>query len=136
MILGLQILTHYFTADHTELLFVTMYNSWDAIDKSEAKTNELVKAAWPDEKVRNAFFTKRQVYYAPNHSDEIYATYSGAKNPPAKFTKPMLYYVRKSHWANPKDGSGKEFNDLRDKYLNAVTYKNDYIKAYYPSVHA
>ncbi len=25
---------------------------------------------------------------------------------------------------------------MRDKYLNAVTYKNDYIKAYYPNVHA
>jgi hypothetical protein len=136
LILGQEVLRHYFTADNTEILLVTMYGSWDAIEKADAKSDELVKAAWPDEKARKAYFDKRQMYYANNHSDEIYSTFSGAKNPPANFTKPMLYYVRKSHWASPTDGTQKEFKELRDKYLTEVTNKNDYIKAYYPNVHA
>lgn len=135
-ILGQQVLTHYFTADNTELLLVTMYDSWTAIEKGADRTDALVKAAWPDEKARNAFFEKKGAYYGPHHSDEIYATYAGAKNPPANFTKSMLYYVRKSHWGNPKDGTEKEFMELRDQYLKAVTYKNDFVKAYYPNVHA
>jgi hypothetical protein len=136
LIIGQEVLRHYFTADNTEILLVTAYESWDAIEKAEAKSDELIKAAWPDENARKAFFEKRQAYYAPNHSDEIYSTFSGAKNPPANFTKQMLYYVRKSHWANPKDGTQKEFDELRNKLLNEVTFKNDYIKAYYPNVHA
>jgi len=136
LIVGQQMLMHYFTADNSEMLLVKVYESWDAIEKSGVRDDELIKAGWPDEKARKAFFEKRQAYYAPHHSDEIYATFPGAKNPPADFTKPMLYYVRKSHWANPKDGTEKEFNELRDQYLNAVTYKNDFIKAYYPNVHA
>jgi hypothetical protein len=136
LILEQKVLRHYFTADNTEILLVTMYDSWDAIEKAAARSNELAKAAWPDEKARNAFFDKQAAYYAPNHSDEIYSTFSGAKNPPSNFTKQMLYYVRKSHWANPKDGTEKEFNELRNKYLSEVTDKNEYIKAYYPNVHA
>jgi hypothetical protein len=136
LILGQEVLRHYFTTDNTEILLVTVYDSWEAIEKASEKSDALIKAAWPDEKVRDAFFEKRQQYYGPKHSDEIYSTFSGAKRPPANFTKPMVYYIRKSHWANPKDGTEKEFNELRNKYLNAVTNKNDYIKAYYPNVHA
>lgn len=136
LILGYEILTHYFTADNTELLLVKVYDSWEAIEKASNKEDELIKAAWPDEKARTAFFDKRQRYYAPNHSDEIYASFPGAKVPSANFTKPMLFYIRKSHWANPKDGTEKEFNELRNKYLSEVTRKNDFIKAYYPNVHA
>jgi hypothetical protein len=80
--------------------------------------------------------SKKDAYYAPNHSDEIYNAFPGAKNPPANFTKPMLFYVRKSHWNWPKDGTQKEFDELRNKYLSEVTYKNEFIKAYYPNSHA
>jgi len=30
----------------------------------------------------------------------------------------------------------KTFDELRNKYLDAVTFKNDFIKAYYPNTHA
>lgn len=136
LVLGQEVLTHYFTADNTEILLVTMYDSWDAIEKAGEKDNELIKAAWPDEKARQAYFEKKDSYYAPNHSDEIYSTFWGSKNEKTPFTKPMLYYVRKSHWAWPKDGTQKEFKELRGKYLTEVVNKNDFIKAYYPNVHA
>jgi hypothetical protein len=52
------VLTHYFTADNTEILIVQAYESWELIDKAWEKSDELVKAAWPDEKARKAFFEK------------------------------------------------------------------------------
>jgi len=135
-IVGQDILLHYFTADNTEIILVTTYESWDAIEKASAKDDELVKLAWPDEKARKAYFEKKGNYYAHNHSDEIYKSYPGAKIPKANFDKSMLYYVRESVFAYPQDGTNKEFDELQNKYLTAVTLKNDYIKAYYPNVHA
>lgn len=136
LVVGQEVLLHYFTEDNTEILWVTMYESWDNIEKAWQKDNELAKAAWPDDKARGAFFEKRDAYYAPQHSDEIYNAFAGAKNPPANFTKQMLYYVRKSHFAWPKDGTQKEFMELRNKYLTEVINKNDFIKGYYPNTHA
>ncbi len=135
-ILSQTVLTHYFTADNTELILVSTYDSWDAIDKAGAKDDELVKAGWPDEKARAAFFDKKNNYYANNHSDEIYHSMPGAKMQTANFDKPMLYYVRKSVMSFPKDGNEKEFNKMREDYFTAVTSKNDFIKAYYPNIHA
>ena len=48
----------------------------------------------------------------------------------------MLYYVRKSQFAFPDDGTEKEFESLRNAFIKDVIYKNTYIKAYYPYVHA
>lgn len=135
-ILEQKFLTHYFTEDNSELLLWTKYPSWDAIEKASDRTDALVKSAWPDEKQRNAYFDRKDSYYQLRHSDEIYQPIEGAKMPTGKSDKAMLYYVRKSHFAAPKDGTDKEITDLHRKYLDAVTYKNDYIKGYYPYVHA
>ena len=130
-----RMMTHYFTADNTGLLFVTSYDSWEAIEKASARSEALEKLAWPDEKGRKAFFEKREAFYDPMHSDEIYETFPGAKQPDFKSDKPLLYYIRKSHWAYPKDGTEKEFGELRNAYLTAVTNKNEFVKAYYPLIH-
>lgn len=135
-IVGQEVLLHSFTADNTEILVVTTYENWGAIEKAGDRDEELVKAAWPDEKARKAYFEKRAKYYAPNHSDEIYATIPGGKIPKANFDKDMIYYVRVSHFAYPKDGTEKEFKELHKQYFDAVTNKNDLIKAYYPNRHA
>ncbi|HWR94146.1 MAG TPA: hypothetical protein VN192_02985 [Flavobacterium sp.] len=136
LILEQEVLMHYFTADNTELLLVTTYENWEAIEKANAKSDELEKLAWPNEKDRKAFMEKRMQYYAHNHSDEIHATMKGAKQPKGKFDKDMLYYLRVSHFAYPKDSPENEFNELRKQYFDAVTNKNDLIKAYYPAGHA
>jgi signal peptidase I len=136
LVIGQEVLTHYFTADNTEILLVSMYRSWADIENAGIKEDELVKAAWPDEKARNAFFDKKNAYYANEHSDEILESYPFAKNRAVAFTKPMLYYVRKSHFAFPKDGTEKEFKELMAKYRDEVVNKNEFIKAYYPNVHA
>ena len=85
---------------------------------------------------RKAFFEKKAQYYAHNHSDEIYSTMSGGKLPSGNFDKDMVYYVRVSHFAYPKEGTDKEFTDLQKQFFDAVTNKNDLIKAYYPNRHA
>lgn len=134
-ILKQRVLTHYFTADNSELLLVSSYASWDDIEKANERSDALIKQAWPDEKARNAYFDKKENYYQLRHSDEIYRRVDGAKMAPPS-DKPMVYYVRKSHFATPKDGTEKELVDLHKQYLDAVTNKNDFIKGYYPQVHA
>lgn len=129
-------LNHYFTADNSEVLMVSVYKTWSDIEKAGDRNYELTKAAWPDEKARKAYFEKKNAYYTNEHSDEIYAAYPGGKDFAAKPTKSMLFYVRKSHFSFPKNGTEKEFDELYKQYLTAVTNKNDVIKAFYPSVHA
>ncbi|MGH2664520.1 hypothetical protein [Flavobacterium sp.] len=135
LILGSNVVSHYFTADNTEIVFVTLYENWDAIDKAWTRTQELVKQAWPDEKVRTAFFQKRRSYYDNVHSDEIYVTMPEAKRMDKIADKQMIYYVRKSYFEYPKEGTEKEFDELNKQYTDAVTRKNDFIKAYYTYAH-
>lgn len=127
---------HFMTADNTELVYVQLFNSWNDIDKSSKRNGELIKAAWADETTREAFLKKRDSYYDDFHSDEIYATISGAKPYMEEEDKEMLFYVRKSHLAFPDDGNGKEFKALREPFLKEVIHKNQFIKGYYPYVHA
>jgi len=136
LIVGSNVVTHYFTADNTEIIFVSLYESWDAIDKAWTRSQELAKQAWPDEKKRKDFFEKKGSYYDKHHSDEIYATIPGVKKMDKIADKQMIYYVRKSSFDFPKDGSEKEFDELNKQYIDAVTKKNDLIKAYYPYAHA
>ncbi|HSD14605.1 MAG TPA: hypothetical protein VLB74_08145 [Flavobacterium sp.] len=133
---GSNVAIHYFTADNTEIIFVYVYENWDAIKKAQDRFEELEKQAWPDEKKRTAFFEKRESYYDGHHSDEIYATLPGAKMMPKIADKQMVYYLRKSSFAKPKDGSEKEFNELNKQLFDAVINKNEFIKAYYPHRHA
>lgn len=134
--LASNVMTHYFTADNTEILFITLYKDWSAIEKAGLRTEELVKAGWSDAKNRDAFFDKRAAYYEHKHSDEIYVTVPGMKELAAKPDKPMIYYVRKSSMDYPKDGSEKDFDALNKQYMDAVINKNDLVKAYYQYAHA
>ena len=135
-IVSATVLNHYFTADNTEIKIVTGYSSWENIEKAGMRSDELAKEAWPDEKAREEFFKKQSAYYTNMHSDEIYSTIEGAKMMAEKPTKPMVYYIRVSHRSFPEDGKPEEFQALRKEYKENVIDKNQYIKGYYPSVHA
>ncbi len=134
-IMGATVYLHRYTADNSELLNVATYASWEDIDKAADRSEELEKAAWPNENARKAFLKKQNAYYAGEHSDEIYAPLDGAKLP-GDTTKDYIMYVRKSHFAFPEDGSLEEFNELRMEGVEKTINKNEYIKAYYPNVHA
>ena len=129
-------MTHRFTTDNRELLYFQTFASWDDIDKARKRNGELSDAAWTDEAAADTFFDKLDNYYAPYHSDEIYATIDGAKLPEKPSDKDMIVYMRISHFAFPKEGSGKEFKELRESFTQNVIHKNEVIKAYYPMVHS
>lgn len=134
---GASFYLHRMTPDNTELLYVQSYPSWDAVGKAAERNAELATAAWPDEKARQAFFKKRNAYYSPKHSDEIYAPMPNAKVMSAPPSKDMVCYVRKGHFNYSDDtGTDEEFEALNKEYFDNVTAKNEYIKAYYPMAHA
>ena len=127
---------HRFTEDNTELMYVQTHGSWEDIDKAGERNAELEKEAWPDEEARKTFLKSRNDFYSLEHSDEIYATMPGAKDMKEAPTKDMILYLRKSHFAFPKDGTMKEYNELNTEYVQNVFHKNDLIKGYYPNMHA
>jgi tetrahydromethanopterin S-methyltransferase subunit B len=132
LIMGSEILTHYYTANSSEVLFVSVYKTWEDIEKSEDISNDLINKGWPDEKARKAFFDKQRSYYMTKHSDEIYTSQPmvGEKQLKTDSKEPMIVYVRKSQLSMKGQGKGlKEFNEK-------ITFKNPYIKAYYPHRHA
>ena len=134
-VMGANFFLHKMTPDNTELLYVQTYPSWDAIGKAAIKNDELIKAAWPDVKARDAFFKKRASYYSDNHSDEIYTTMPNAKLMATAPTKDMICYMRKGHFKFG-EGSDEEFDAQDKEFFDNVTNKNEFIKAYYPVAHA
>lgn len=135
-IMGASFYLHNMTADNTEFLTVQNFASWEDIGKFGERSAELEKEAWPDEAKRKAFLKNLGSYYAKEHSDEIYAPIKGAKVMSEKPTKDMVCYVRKSHFAFPEDGTDEEFEKLRMEGNAGIVQKNEYVKAYYPNVHA
>lgn len=128
---------HRMTPDNTELLYVQAFPTWNDIDLAANRNDELIKEAWSSESARKSFFEKRNKYYSPYHSDEIYATMPNAKLfNDDNMTEDKILYVRTGHFAYPKDGNGDEFRKAFDDYTLNVFHKNEYIKGYYQQSHA
>ncbi|PCI09819.1 MAG: hypothetical protein COB73_04600 [Flavobacteriaceae bacterium] len=128
LILGSGLYFHYFSEDNSEVIAVTVYGSWADIEDSAAKDSELIKAHWPDEDARAAYFKKRNSYYTAMHSDEIMVSTPYQVNLVTESTKPLIYYVKKNLRGNG-DGSGFE------EYFDNVTSKNKYVKGYFTHTH-
>lgn len=129
LIIGSDVLTHFFTENSSEIIHVSAYKTWEDIEKSDKISEDLIKQAWPDEKDRKAFFEKYKSFYTPMHSDEIYISvleYKPLTNPSKE---PMVVYVRTSKMASNKLG------DVIKEYNGKITFKNPYVKAYYPQRH-
>jgi hypothetical protein len=123
LIIGSGFYTHYFTPDNSEVLSVSVYKSWEDMEKASEVNNKLVEAGWPDEEARKAFFEKQSSYYAAKHSDEIYTSFNLGKDVKTDSTEPLLYYVRK----NTAGSGGKGYKEFFDN----VTMKNKYIKGFF-----
>lgn len=132
LIIGSETLTHYYTNDNTEIILVSVYKTWEDIEKASTINDELIKKAWPDEKARTAFFEKYDKFYTPVHSDEIYQSITSVGEIPYKdqTKKPMIVYIRKSQMNMA--GRGKNVKEFNEK----ITFKDPYIKAYYPYRHS
>ncbi|WP_242084308.1 hypothetical protein [Aestuariivivens sediminis] len=127
---------HLMTEHSNEVIYAQSYPSWDAIDKAAARNAELEKEAWPNDDERSAFLKKLGSAYSLFHSDEIYATMSGAKPLEGEVTEDMILYVRQNKMAFPEGGSMDEWDGLYNKVVENVIKKNEYLKAYYPERHA
>ena len=127
LIIGSGYYFHYFTPDDSEVKLVSVYKTWEDIDKSSGVTTKLVKEGWPDEDERKAFFKKQGSYYSPMHSDEIYVSLPFQKDYTTESKEPMIYYVK----VNQLGDGGKGFKE----YFENVTQKNSYIKGYYTHRH-
>lgn len=126
------VLTHYFTADNSEIKLVTVYDSWDDIEKAEAENQKLLKAAWPDDAERNAFLQKQRSYYSPRHSDEIYTALPFHKDLTELSKEPVVVYLRTNDLSFNPEGKVDNFK----QYTEKVIKKNPLIKAYYTQRHA
>jgi len=127
LIIGSGYYTHYFTPDNSEVLFVSVYASWEDIENANDVTAKLIEEGWPDEAERDAFFEKQSSYYSPMHSDEIYASTRYSKPLKSDSTEPLIYYVKK----NEVGEGGKGFKE----YFENVTMKNSFVKGYYTHRH-
>ncbi|HEY6143061.1 MAG TPA: hypothetical protein VIV55_06460 [Flavobacterium sp.] len=131
LIIGSELLTHFYTANSSDVLLVTVFKTWEDIEKAHEASEELMKKAWPDEKERKAFQDKYRSYYTPMHSDEIYISLPdiGSKELKTTSKEPMIVYIRKTQLSMKGQTKGvKEFNEK-------VTLKDPHIKAYYPHRH-
>jgi hypothetical protein len=133
-ILSATVLQHHFTGDSSEILFITVFSSWNDIDLATQRTEELMEATWPNEDDRKAFLKKQAKFYAKAHSDEIYKSIPGT-NRIEHTDLPLLYYVRTSYYTFPEDGSKEEFQSLLNEYNEVVTNNNEFYKGYYPQMH-
>jgi hypothetical protein len=119
--------THFYTPDNSEIVLVSVFRTWEDIEKSNDVTAKLVEEGWPDEEARKAFLEKQNSYYSPNHADEIYATLPFTKEVQSDSDKPLIYYVRK----NQSGSGGSGFEEFHEN----VTLKNSFIKGYYTHRH-
>lgn len=128
LIIGSGFYTHYFTPDNSEILAVSVYKSWEDMEKADEVTGKLIEAGWPDEDTRKAFFEKQNSYYAAKHSDEIYISYNFTKAVNTDSTEPLLYYVRKNT-ASGEGGKGYR------EFFDNIIMKNKYIKGFFTHGH-
>lgn len=134
-IMGVGFYTHLYTSNSTDVKYVQVYDSWEAIDKAAARNTELEKEAWPDEMVRDKFIKTQGNFYTHKHSDEIYRVLPNSKPFSGKFTDNSIVYVRTSHFSYPENTVQGELSKLHIEYVENVINKNDLIKAYYPHRH-
>lgn len=80
LVVHYSIYRHAWGSEGSTIVETMEFANWSDIDtftKVEAKA--LSEAAWPDEKARNAFFTKWRSYEDPYHKDEIYSISLGMR---------------------------------------------------------
>jgi len=103
-IMGAGFYPHLYTANSTDVKYVQVFGSWDAIEKAGERNAELEKEAWPDDTARAAFLKTQGSFYTNKHSDEIYSVLPGSKQFNGELTDNSIVYVRPHHFAFPDEG--------------------------------
>lgn len=134
-IMGAGFYTHLYTSNSTDVKYVQVFASWEAIEKATQRNSELEKEAWPDDTARAAFLKTQGSFYTNKHSDEIYSVVSGSKAFTGELTDNSIVYLRTSYFAYPDDSVPGELGKARTEYIENVINKNELIKGYYPHRH-
>lgn len=127
LIIGSGYYLHYFTPDNSEAVLISVYRTWEDIDKANAITTKLIEEGWPDEAGRKAFFDKQNSYYSPKHSDEIYQTMQFTIPVKTESKEPLIYYAKR----NTLGQGGSGFKE----YFENITQKNNFVKGYFTYRH-
>ena len=135
-IVGSGVYHHLYTGDNSEVIFVTVYPSWSAIEKAGERDWELTKEAWPHEEERKALAKERNSYYSGEHEDEIMVTWPQGKPLTSVPEDPLVYLVVDRHLAFPEDAKEGEMASLLKEFHENVTHKNEHLKAFYIHRHA
>lgn len=135
LILNSEVMMHHYTPDNSEILWISVYQNWEDIPKANKRNGELVKAAWPDETERKAFFSNLNNHYSNEHSDEIYVSMKNTKGLENKSEEPLIYYERTFRFDWPDDGEVEEFEKLHAEFATNIIHTNEDILAYYPMSH-
>lgn len=70
-IISERVMRHLSGSDSRDLVIITEYANWNAIDAAATEQDKLIDKAWPNESSRKEFFEKFGKYFTM-HTDEIY----------------------------------------------------------------
>jgi hypothetical protein len=127
LILHSGVYRHYLTPDSSEILFITVYDSWMDFEMALDVNALLIEEGWPDEDERAAFLDTQSNFYEEKHSDEMFSTLPFHKDLVTDSKKPLLIYMRKNEVG--REGSGYT------EYFENVIAKNNYIKGFFTMKH-
>lgn len=127
LILHAGVYKHYLTPNSSELLFLTVYDSFADFENAMALSEKLIEEGWSSDEEREAFFEKQQTFYTGFYSDEMYSTLPYYKDVLDDVDRQMLVHLRK-HTIG-EGGSGYEL------FFKEVTMKNKYVKGFYTMKH-
>ena len=65
---------HFFTSDSKDYMIIEEYKNFAAWEASNKMTEELEKAAFPDEKKRKEYFAAMDKYFEKWHGDALFTT--------------------------------------------------------------
>src|SRR6185436_18518058 len=85
LLIGHSVERHAWGSHGATICIINEFATWADIEKFNVEeTEELAKAAWPDEKARQAFMDKMDSYLSPYHQDEIYSSWNDYRIVPVK----------------------------------------------------
>ena len=134
-IIGANALTHLYTPDMSEIIFIQVYESLANMEKADEESFVLEKAAWPDSIKRTEFFKKRRKFYTNVHSDELFSSVRFTKQLANPADSNLIILFMKKHLAFPEGGTNKEFRALSQEYFDHVIQKNSSLLGYFPMRH-
>jgi hypothetical protein len=135
-ILHYEFLYNYYENKESDYIIMKVFKNWSDIESASTENKRLIKEAWKDDNERRAFFEEQNRYYEIYYSNELFTS-----APLSTFKQESLVQ---------SDNSQKLFYILYDKladydnddsleaykrYIDNITYKNPYVKAYYAMKH-